>query len=441
MSQPDSAESVAGPEAGAVLAPPRLLPPPTAVAAYGARASRWTSPIGTPTWLWNVAAVRLDNPWVSGAIGLVGAMAVVLGRLALASHWDVTTFIGLGTAYSHPAQLPHGLYRLGGEGWDGQYFYRLALDPANLHRTAFGITFDTPYRPQRIGYPVLAWLASAGQAWLVPWSLVAVNVASLGILGLLGGVLARDAGRHVLYGLLLPTYWGYAYSVSWDLSGVSACMFMVAGLLALRRRRPLLAGVLLAAGVLTKETVMVYVAAVALVAVIGVARGERPWRDRASAYAQVAWILPTACFGAWQIFVRVIGDGTGITADTGANLGLPLAAMLREIAHDLATLGSVTSDMDLLQIAVLVAVTVVALSTLRTSRAPLAERVALVGLTVLVGSLSSAVWAGQKDLRSLSELFVMAVIVMLGSRRRMRVPAHLTGYLCFLVALRQVAFL
>jgi len=52
-------------------------------------------------------------------------------------------------------------------GYDRQFFYRLAINPADFARTAYGITVDQPYRFMRIGYPVITWLASAGQRALV----------------------------------------------------------------------------------------------------------------------------------------------------------------------------------------------------------------------------------------------------------------------------------
>jgi len=55
---------------------------------------------------------------------------------------------------------------------------------------------DRPYRYMRIGYPALTWLLSFGQHFLVPAMLVAVNIAAIGAMGYLGGVFARDGGRH-----------------------------------------------------------------------------------------------------------------------------------------------------------------------------------------------------------------------------------------------------
>jgi hypothetical protein len=47
-------------------------------------------------------------------------------------------------------------------GYDGQFFYRLALEPFSTAERVDGIAFDAPaYRQQRIGYPLLAFLTTA----------------------------------------------------------------------------------------------------------------------------------------------------------------------------------------------------------------------------------------------------------------------------------------
>ena len=101
-----------------------------------------------------------------------------------------------------------------GRGYDGEFYYRLALNPLAWGHWAFGITLDSVYRIDRIGYPALAWLVAGGHRPFVPTALVLVNVAALGILGGLGAALARDAGRHPLWGLVFAGYWGLLWSLS-----------------------------------------------------------------------------------------------------------------------------------------------------------------------------------------------------------------------------------
>src|SRR5579862_4994732 len=161
---------------------------------------------------------RADSPWATGAIALVGATAFVLLRLAVAAKGHVSRFVLAAGPWSHAGRVPRELQLVPGTGYDGQFYFRLALDPANLHHSAYGITLDAPFRLERIAYPVVAWLLALGRPGAVPWTLVVANILSLAVLGALAGALARQAGRHALWGLLLVGYFGLVFSLGRDLT-------------------------------------------------------------------------------------------------------------------------------------------------------------------------------------------------------------------------------
>jgi hypothetical protein len=100
---------------------------------------------------------------------------------------------------------------------------------------------------------VLTWLVSLGQHVMVPVMLVVLNVAAVSALGWLGGAIARQAGRHALAGLMLPAYFGIITSMSRDTAEPLAAACLIAGFLAVRAHRPVLAALLLVYGVLTRE--------------------------------------------------------------------------------------------------------------------------------------------------------------------------------------------
>ena len=212
-------------------------------------------------------ASRTNHPAVAGLIATLAATAFTLARWQTWAHGRISRFILVGRHFATPSQLPHGMPVAKTYGYDGQFFYRLAINPLNFHHTAYGITMDRPYRYMRVGYPALTWLVSLGQHTLVPVMLVAVNIAAIGALGYLGALFAAEGGRHALAGLLMPGYFGLITSLSRDTAEPLAAVCLLAGLLAIRGRRPLLAAALLAYGALTRETVMVAVAAIAIVRV------------------------------------------------------------------------------------------------------------------------------------------------------------------------------
>ena len=141
-----------------------------------------------PPSLWS----RLNHPLVPGIIAFLGWLGFALARWQIWAKGHLSLFIMAGHVYTHRAQLPRGLLLVPSEGYDGQFYYRLAMDPANWHATAFGITMDQSYRYTRIGYPILAWIFSLGQHQLVPVVLVVLNLFAVAAMAVLGGMFARD---------------------------------------------------------------------------------------------------------------------------------------------------------------------------------------------------------------------------------------------------------
>jgi hypothetical protein len=362
-------------------------------------------------------ADRTDQPAVAGLIALLAALGFALARWQTWAHGTISRFILVGSHFAVPAQLPPGVPVAPTYGYDGQFFYRLALNPLNLSKTAYGITMDRPYRYMRIGYPALTWLLSFGQHFLVPAMLVAVNVAAIGAMGYLGGVFAREGGRHALAGLLLPGYFGLITSLSRDTAEPLAAALLLAGLLAVRARRPVLAALLLAYGALTRETVMVAVAAIAIMRVIGVLRrGQWPGRD------DLVWAIPTGVFVVWEIVVKAATGSIPLLADGGRNAGTPLIAPLQAFKSNLAHINTHQFDQyDLwfLEIAILALFALAALASLRSTSAPVHERLAFVLYLVEICVVTPSTWNSlDADLRSFIEVYLLAVIILLGMPRR-----------------------
>ncbi len=388
---------------------------------------------------------RTDRPFLAGLIALGGWTFFAALRAWLAAGGDITRFIRAARPYSHPGSVPPGLRVFPGNGYDGQFYYRLALDPADLHRTAFGITMDAPFRVQRIGYPALAWMVSAGQHAWVPVALVAVNVLALGAVGLAGGTLARDAGRHALWGLLLAGYFGFFMSVGNDLTEPVAAACLLGGIIACRRGHPLLAGVAFGCGILTRETVLIVPLALGLTRLISWGRrGARPGA------ADLAWAVPVLAFAAWQV---VLSQVTGrvillASAASNASTGLPFSQLTDAVRLNLGLLWPATGAAWIwfLELGTLAACTGAALASLRSpagraTAGPGYERLALLAYIAELGALSADIWSGHADLRSVDEVYLLATLILLGSPRRLRWLAVAAGLAALVAGAHQALHL
>jgi hypothetical protein len=384
------------------------------------------------------AKALTDRPAAPAVFTIVASVGFVLVRLLVAGHGQVSRFVMAERAFADPAQVPPGLAILPRNGYDGQFFYRLALNPSNLHHTAYGITFDAAFRVQRIGYPVLAWLMSFGHHPWVPVALVVVNVAALTAIGWLGGAFARQAGRHALWGLLLAGYFGFVFSLGRDAAEPVAAACWLAGLLAYRRRHPALAGLLLAYGALTRETVMVVVAAIAVTRLGAfVRRRARPGRD------DLAWTLPIVAFAGWQWVVYAVTGSFALAADTKSNSGPVLDAALHAVIRNLSNVSIHAAAVDawLIELAVLLLFIGLAAMARRSSLVPAHERLVLVLFVIELFILSAGIWNGLSDLRSLDDVYLASVLVLLGSSRRLILPAAALSPALLIVAVHRTVSL
>jgi hypothetical protein len=372
--------------------------------------SLWPSP---PS-LWS----GLNRPLVPGIIAFLGWLGFVLARWQVWASGHITLFIVAGYTYSNWKQIPRGVLQVPHAGYDGQFYYRLALDPFNWNKTAFGITMDQSYRYTRLGYPVLAWLGSFGQHQLVPVVLVAINLLGVAAMAVLGGMFARESGRHALWGLAFAAYFGLVISVGRDTAEPLAEACMLGGLLAYRRARPVLAAVLFAYGAITRETILLAPAGIALTRLIAMARRRvRP------GLADLAWVVPAVAYGVVELAVHVVVKGEfPLLANSNRNLAVPFTAMVDTLRFDIhhidtAHLGQI--DIALLEYATLGVFIFAGLAVLFVTAAPVHERVAFVFFVLQLGLLSSQVWSSTfGDGRSLIEPYLLALILLLATPKR-----------------------
>lgn len=377
----------------------------------------------------------LESPALLAAGAVVAATVFAVCRLEVVAHGDITRFIDAGSVFARQSAIPHGITIVPGSGYDGQFYYRLALDPADLHRTAFGITLDNAYRVQRITYSVLAWLVAGGQQRAVPYSLVVVNIVALGALAWLGAILSRDCGRRAAWGLLIAAYFGFLFSLGRDLTEICEACFVVAGLLLLRRGRPWLAGLALALAVLSRETALVVVVGAFIVAAADVVRGRRrPGQTDAS------WIIPVAAYAGWQLVGWASLGVIPFRSDGENNLTYPFVSLVEALGHNLARLPSEHAALWLIQLAVLGTVVVWAGFALPGSRATIVEKSAWAVAVLLALLLTATLWESHADFRGFEDLYVLSSVVLLASDRKLKVIAVLVAVMWAVTFVHRVVY-
>jgi hypothetical protein len=247
---------------------------------------------------------------VAPALCVLIAAAAYLGWVLARGGGDPLAFADLGTRYS---ELQPG----GTEGYDGQFNYYIAEDP---NPASVRARLDVPaYRYQHILYPLLARAIALGQGAAIPWVLVLFNLVCLTAATYLAGDVLELAGGSRWAALLIGLWAGLLGAVRLDLAEPLAILLVV---LALR-----IAGLdfrKLALAMLTKETVLPFVAGWALLLL-----AHKEWRK---AGILLAGLVPFALLQVWLFAVfGQIGLGSGGSGATPFEW-LPFAGLVQVAA-------------------------------------------------------------------------------------------------------------
>jgi hypothetical protein len=247
-------------------------------------------------------AARIASPWTAAAIVAAFYMLITVPGLA----WNPYQFVNIGHQYYNKgtsstiikqhARPLHGSDRAATIGYDGQFYYFLAVDPVHGrdYMDAPGVIYS------RIGYPMTARALGGGNPTLIPYMLVLVNV-----LAAIGGTLAVAFffRRHSLppaLALLYGFYPGLILAVLRDLTEPLAFGLAAAALLVFdwhSKRRLLGSAALFGMAMLTRETVALFPAILALGLLVGAGTASS-WRERirfgnlvrAATFAELAFV-------------------------------------------------------------------------------------------------------------------------------------------------------
>jgi hypothetical protein len=188
-------------------------------------------------------------------------------------------------------------------GYDGQFYYRLALDPFSNEEQVQGIRFDNArLRQQRILLPVLTWVIAGGDPELTAIVMLVINLLAVAGITIVGGALLCRFGLSPWPALLLAFYPGFAISIERFLSEPLSCLLLLLSLLSLSYKKVAWGGVILVLAVLARET--------ALVAALGMAgmwflQSMLPkkiyhWKAPGPVY----WLPAIVTYICWQIWLQ-----------------------------------------------------------------------------------------------------------------------------------------
>lgn len=224
----------------------------------------------------------------------------------LTYDWNPLWFVWVGERYAE-------LDASGRLGYDGQFTYYLAQEGAE----ALPHIDNPPYRLQRILFPVAVRLLSLGAPPLVPWAMIAVNLAAIVVSTYLLAGWLLERGLSPWYALMYAIFIGTFMAYSRALTEPLAVCLAVIGILWWYERKPRRAVLALSLATLAKETALLFV--------LGIAFSELARRHPRRALLATTSLLP---FVIWQSYLALEFDAVPLLShETGLEY-IPLSGIV-----------------------------------------------------------------------------------------------------------------
>jgi hypothetical protein len=357
---------------------------------------------------------------VAAVVGALAALFVAARDVTHGGH--LGSFALASNVFVHPGASSDLPVHTGTDGYDGQFYYRLALNPLSHQVTAFHITLDNPpYRQQRIGLPATAW--AVREVFRAPTSLalVLVNVLAIVAVGWAGATWARRYGRSSWWGVTVAASPALVMALARDLTEPLATAALISGLLLWTAGRRWLASLAFTAAVLCRETVLVVLLGMGVCCLVQLVRGGGRAARRTSVMQILALCVPAAVEVGWQLHVKEVWGATKLPTLSGnGQVGFGLLRPARSFFFDASDIGlshqGILDGIWLVERFLLLGLLIVVASGLLRSAAPPELRVGWVFAALL--GLSVAWNQDVEFVRAANEAIVVGQLLLLARKDR-----------------------
>jgi hypothetical protein len=248
--------------------------------------------IGWSVLLVSLAVLGIYAVWTAVALRHGPEKFIHIGRIFVSKSQASPAISSRATSYEYDGDI----------GFDGQFAYYIAVDPVNAR-----YYMDSPaYRYTRIIYPLTARVLALGRADLVPYTLVLVNLAMIGVGTIALAAWLRRKGTSAWYAAVYGFYPGVLIALQRDVTEVMAYgLVAVAVYLFEFARRPLVwASIVFAIAILTRETAAIFALGYGISLLFD---GDGDWRTRVMRNARRAILFLAVCLSPivlYKLFLR-----------------------------------------------------------------------------------------------------------------------------------------
>ncbi len=285
----------------------------------------------------------LKNPILISSI-IIGS--IFLTRF-IVGGFDPSYFI-LAGRYSDKNELIHDL-RLFKGGYDGQFYYRYAINPFNkdiknerinkdfkLVRSfdRYGIRITDPiYRRSRVLYPFSAWLLALGQVDWVPYTLILVNILAFIFLIKIYKEIVRCLDAPPLRAYTPLLIGGLYLAVARDLAEVLLCTLLAWCYLCYLKKKYAWFLVVSTLLLLCKEISIAFIGPAYAILFLQNLRKDLSLREWVN---KISLVLPWLVYMCWKLFIISLypTDSFDFLASVNLHFKFPFVGIIRSMKFD-----------------------------------------------------------------------------------------------------------
>ena len=329
------------------------------------------------------------------------------------SDGDISQFITAGDYFVDSTKTPSKISVLENSvGYDGEFYYRLALDPFTQRIEDFGVRFDNPaFRQQRIGYPLLVWGLSFGNKAAIPALMVIVNLIALCGIAYFGALFARQYQRSALWGTLIAIYPGFMMSFGRNLAEIVTAFWILAGLYAAQRKLFLTAAFIFTLAMFTRETSLLVPGGVGVFLFYrylkeGGSLRTNPWH---------LMLIPLFFHFLWSTFLSRHWNMPPISGGT-QDLGIPFHGIIKFIHKNIAET-TLLAKVNLFFLLFCISIAGIAAFIFKSAKADYYLKISWALYAVLLITLSDVIWLSFSEfMRAYTEFFLLSVLLIISSQ-------------------------
>jgi len=353
------------------------------------------------------------------------------------NQFNMSSFIWFGDDYIDREKVPLScLEKVSQTGYDGQFFYRLSLEPFTVQAEKFGISFDTPaYRQQRILYPLISWILSFGNPEAAVFTMVVTNFCAICAIGFFAAKILENQNRNIACAVLIVLYPGLVISLSRGLSEPLAIGLMVISVYLLLRNQPVAATAALSLAVLARETTLLFAVAAGIYRLFH-------WfkKDATKCRTKIQWyyfVVPALVYIGWQVYLFSQWKLFPVHAGQVSNISIPFWGIIESV-QEFFTFENPDHYIYLSEFSWMVIFTCVVAGHLHGIPGYLKTAWLLYGIMAL--TMTYGVWSNHPSFyRACSEFNIIGIIVLVISASRFKyycIPVW--GFFWFLAAFAEI---